>query len=76
VIRGYTNKSWFKVTKTGVFKGQCAEFCGPNHAFMTAKVIIVEPDQYQQWVENQKREIQQAQKQVLKERPHFEGAQG
>jgi cytochrome c oxidase subunit 2 len=75
-IRGYTNKSWFKVTKTGVFKGQCAEFCGPNHAFMTAKVIIVEPDQYQQWVENQKREIQQAQKQVLKERPHFEGAQG
>lgn len=75
-IRGYTNKSWFKVTETGVFKGQCAEFCGPNHAFMTAKVIVVEPDQYKQWVENQKREIQQAQKEVLKERPRFEGAQG
>jgi cytochrome c oxidase subunit 2 len=75
-IRGYTNKSWFKATKTGVFKGQCAEFCGPNHAFMTAKVIVVEPDQYKQWVDNQKLEIQQAQKEVLKERPRFEGTQG
>jgi cytochrome c oxidase subunit 2 len=75
-IRGYTNKSWFKATSTGVFEGQCAEYCGPNHAFMSAKVIVVEPDQYKQWVDNQKREIQQAQKEVLKERSRFEGPSG
>ena len=75
-IRGYTNQSWFKATKTGTFEGQCAEFCGPNHTFMTAKVVVVEPDRYQQWVEDQKKQIQQAQKQVLKEKPRFEGAGG
>ena len=37
-IRGLTNETWFKATGTGTFKGQCAEYCGSNHAFMTAKV--------------------------------------
>ncbi len=47
---GLTNETWFKATRTGRFEGQCAEFCGANHAFMTARVIVVEPDAYQRWV--------------------------
>jgi cytochrome c oxidase subunit 2 len=72
-IPGLTNETWFKATRTGVFQGQCAELCGANHAFMTAKVIVVEPQQYQRWVESQKKLIQQAQKDVLKQKKRFQG---
>jgi cytochrome c oxidase subunit II len=72
-IPGQPNKWWFKVTKTGTFDGQCAELCGTNHAFMTARVIVVEPDQYLRWVTNQKKLIQQSQKDVLKLKKRFQG---
>jgi cytochrome c oxidase subunit 2 len=71
-IRGLTNKTWFKATETGTFTGQCAELCGDNHAFMTAKVIVVEPDRYVQWVTNQKRLIAEAQKAVQGQRKKLE----
>ncbi len=77
-IRGLTNETWFKATSTGVFEGQCAELCGANHAFMTAKVIVVEPDRYEQWVDDQKRLIEEAQKKVQeqKQRQSGDGAAG
>jgi cytochrome c oxidase subunit 2 len=71
-LPGYTNHTWFKATGTGTFKGQCAELCGSGHAVMTAKVTVVEPNQYQAWVDNQKRLIQQAQKEVSKQRSQFQ----
>jgi cytochrome c oxidase subunit II len=60
------NETWFKATRTGTFRGQCAELCGDNHAFMTAKVIVVEPDRYKAWVEEQKRLIAEARKEAQK----------
>src|SRR6266540_2834436 len=73
-IPGLTNETWFKAAKTGTFEGQCAEFCGANHAFMSAKVVVVEPAQYQQWVNRQKQLIQQAQKEVQKQRKKFQAS--
>jgi cytochrome c oxidase subunit 2 len=76
-LRGYTNETWFKATETGTFEGQCAELCGDNHAFMTAKVIVVEPDRYQQWVEQQKRLIEEAQQAAQRQRRQIQSqAQG
>jgi cytochrome c oxidase subunit II len=75
-IPGLTNETWFKATKTGTFEGQCAEFCGANHAFMDAKVVVLEPAQYQQWVSRQKQLIQQAQKEVQKQRKQFQATSG
>jgi cytochrome c oxidase subunit 2 len=75
-IRGYVNKTWFKATKTGVFAGQCAEFCGANHAFMTARVIVVDPLAYRAWVVRQKLLIAQSQKEVAKQRKIFQGSPG
>jgi len=72
-IPGLTNETWFKATRTGTFRGQCAELCGANHAFMTAKVVVVEPAQYLRWVDDQKKLIQQSQKQVLKLKKQFQG---
>jgi cytochrome c oxidase subunit 2 len=63
-IRGLTNETWFKATETGSFTGQCAEFCGSNHAAMTARVIVVEPGRYLQWVQEQKNAIDEARKLV------------
>jgi cytochrome c oxidase subunit II len=67
------NETWFKATKTGTFRGQCAELCGDNHAYMTAKVIVVEPDAYKRWVDNQKKLIDQARTAAQKQRPQFSG---
>jgi cytochrome c oxidase subunit 2 len=71
-IPGYTNHTWFKAERTGTFRGQCAEFCGSGHAVMSAQVTVVEAQQYQTWVENQKTLIQQAQKQAVQMRKQFQ----
>ena len=72
-LPGYTNKTWFKATDTGTFTGQCAEFCGSGHAVMSAKVTVVEGQQYQTWVEDQKNLIKQAQQEAVKMRKQFQG---
>jgi cytochrome c oxidase subunit II len=59
-IPGYTNHTWFKVTRPGVFRGQCAELCGRNHANMVAKVRAVAPAEFDAWLERQKRAIEEA----------------
>jgi cytochrome c oxidase subunit II len=63
-IPGYTNETWFKIPsdKAGtIFRGQCAELCGRNHANMVARVRAVTPDQYRAWTTCQKGLIKQAQ---------------
>jgi cytochrome c oxidase subunit 2 len=71
-IPGHTNRTWFKATQTGTFGGQCSEYCGPNHAEMSAKVTVVEQQQYRAWVANQKRLFQQAQREAVRQREQFE----
>jgi cytochrome c oxidase subunit 2 len=78
-IPGYTNHSWFKIPasaiprgKSGVtFRGQCTELCGYGHANMVAFVRAVPPDRYQQWVARQKREVDQANTDAVKQRSQF-----
>jgi cytochrome c oxidase subunit 2 len=59
---GHTNETWFKISKPGVYKGQCAELCGDNHADMKQEVTALPVDQYKLWIENQRRNILAAQK--------------
>jgi cytochrome c oxidase subunit II len=58
---GHTNETWFKISKPGIYKGQCAELCGDNHADMRARVIALPVDDYQAWVQKQRRDIIAAQ---------------
>jgi len=67
-IPGYTNMSWYKVLKPGVFRGQCAELCGRNHANMVASVRAVPVDQYRAWVGRQLQLIRQANQEAVQER--------
>jgi cytochrome c oxidase subunit 2 len=61
-VPGYTNYGWFRIDKPGVFRGQCAELCGRQHANMHAHVSAVPPAQFQAWLEGRKREIEAANK--------------
>ncbi len=45
-IPGRTNRTWFRATRRGVYRGQCAELCGVEHALMRARVEVVSPASY------------------------------
>jgi len=63
---GYHNYTWFKAPEAGVvYRGQCAELCGRNHADMTAQVRVVTPDQYLTWLADQRAAIAAANRQAL-----------
>jgi cytochrome c oxidase subunit 2 len=70
-IPGYTNHTWFK-GRPGVYRGQCAELCGRNHANMLAQVRVVSPQAYQAWYRGQAARIKTAQKLQAQERPKYD----
>jgi cytochrome c oxidase subunit 2 len=72
-IPGYTNHTWFKA-RPGVYRGQCAELCGRNHANMLAQVRVLSPEAYQQWFDGQEQRIKQAQADQAKERPKYDNS--
>lgn len=51
-IPGYINELWFNVDegKEGIYRGQCAELCGKDHAFMPIVVEVVSPEKFDQWL--------------------------
>jgi cytochrome c oxidase subunit 2 len=70
-VPGHTNWTWFKIPadKAGsVFRGQCAELCGRNHANMLASVRAVTPDEYEAFIERRMREIDESNEQAAEQR--------
>lgn len=59
-VPGYHNYTWFKISKPGVFTGQCALLCGRGHARMIATVKAVPPAQFEAWLAYQKKLIAEA----------------
>jgi len=53
VIPGQHNTMWLTSDQVGEFLGQCAEFCGTEHALMRFKVIVDSKDDFAAWVANQ-----------------------
>jgi cytochrome c oxidase subunit 2 len=49
-IPGRYNVAWFRATKTGTYHLFCAEYCGTDHARMTGRIIVMEPEDYQTWL--------------------------
>lgn len=50
LIPGYTQSFWFQADTAGVYRGQCAEFCGYQHAKMALLVVAEPMEQYRDWV--------------------------
>jgi cytochrome c oxidase subunit 2 len=53
MIPGRTLTLTLRADKAGVYRGQCAEFCGFQHAKMAFLVYADDPAQYEQWVKSQ-----------------------
>ena len=60
-VPGHTAETWFKISKPGLYGGQCAELCGAGHADMRAVVRAVPPDEFERWAKDQRAEIKAAQ---------------
>ncbi|KPF68789.1 cytochrome C oxidase subunit II [beta proteobacterium AAP99] len=56
-IPGFVRDTWFKAEKVGVYRGQCAELCGKDHAFMPIVVRVVTDQEYATWVDKKKKEM-------------------
>ena len=48
-IPGYTRPLWLQADRAGVYRGECAEFCGHQHANMAMQVIAQPPAEFEQW---------------------------
>jgi cytochrome c oxidase subunit 2 len=59
-VPGYHNYTWFKISKPGIYRGQCAFLCGRGHARMIATVKAVPPAQFETWLAHQKKLIAEA----------------
>ncbi len=53
MIPGQTNTITLEADQPGIYRGQCAEFCGAQHATMAFLVIADEPAAYQAWLADQ-----------------------
>jgi cytochrome c oxidase subunit 2 len=47
------NEMWIDPHKAGLYVGQCAQFCGPEHAKMLLRVYVDSPEQFKQWIAHQ-----------------------
>jgi cytochrome c oxidase subunit 2 len=53
MIPGRLTRLSLEPTRTGVFRGACAEYCGTAHAFMTFPVVVLERDAFASWLDAQ-----------------------
>ena len=49
-IPGVTNETWFNAEAPGIYRGQCAEFCGIQHAAMRAEVEAMPREEFDPWL--------------------------
>jgi cytochrome c oxidase subunit 2 len=50
VLPGRYTTQWFEATQTGEYHLFCAEYCGTSHSGMQGKVVVMEQDEYQDWL--------------------------
>ena len=54
LIPGMTTHLSLQADQPGVYRGQCAEFCGHQHAHMAFLVVAEPMEQFQQWIQRQR----------------------
>lgn len=59
-IPGFMNETWLRAIQTGTFRGQCAELCGMDHAYMPVVVDVVEPAEFESWMDTQRQATAEA----------------
>src|SRR5262249_24519858 len=50
LIPNKTNRVWIEPRKPGLYVGQCAEYCGVQHAWMLLRVVVQPREEFERWV--------------------------
>jgi cytochrome c oxidase subunit 2 len=53
MIPGRITRLALEPTRTGLFRGACAEYCGASHALMAFEVVVTEGGEFQRWLDAQ-----------------------
>ena len=59
-IPGFVHEAWTVVDEPGIYRGQCAELCGKDHAYMPIVVRAVTQNEYDGWVADKREEARLA----------------
>src|SRR4051812_43003855 len=54
LIPGHPTSTWMKADREGSFRGQCAEFCGYQHAHMRLDFVAESPEKFEAWITAQR----------------------
>jgi cytochrome c oxidase subunit 2 len=60
LIPNHPNQMWIGPHETGVFLGQCAQYCGTQHAKMLLRVYVQPRDEFERWVQQQQQSASHA----------------
>jgi cytochrome c oxidase subunit II len=58
LIPNHPNSMWIDPHETGLYLGQCAQYCGTQHAKMLLRVYVDSHEDFDRWIESQRRPAQ------------------
>jgi cytochrome c oxidase subunit 2 len=61
VIPGRVTRTWIQADSSGAWRGQCAEYCGLQHAHMAFTVVAHPPAEFENWLTSQREPAQEPQ---------------
>src|SRR5690242_16183455 len=64
LIPNHPNGSWLDPHETGLFLGQCAQYCGTQHAKMLLRAYVDSPEDFNAWVRGQQQPANQDEKEA------------
>jgi len=67
-VPGFINEAWARVNEPGVYRGQCAELCGKDHAFMPIVVEVIPEDEFDTWITDQRLAMELASESAVADR--------
>ena len=59
LIANHVNSMWMDPQKPGLYLGQCAQFCGAQHAMMLLRIYVDTPEQFAAWIKNQQQQARE-----------------
>jgi cytochrome c oxidase subunit 2 len=58
LIPNRTNNTWIDPREAGIYLGQCAQYCGTQHAKMLLRVYVEPRDEFDHWIQEEKKPAQ------------------
>ena len=68
LIPNRVNETWLDPHETGLFLGQCAQYCGTQHAKMLLRVYVDSPEDFKLWVRGQQQPANEDEKEAAGKR--------